>query len=61
MTILVITTKEFNAKTRREQIITSHGVDLETGRNVVLPTDHPSELGAVWSHEYGEYILEDKK
>lgn len=58
MTILVITTNVTNKKTGKTELVVSHGIDLSTGRNVVLPTDPPKELGAVWSNEYQEYVLE---
>lgn len=59
VTILVITTMEYNKKTGRKEIIISHGVDLATGKNVILPTERPEAIGAVFSEAYGEYVLED--
>lgn len=61
MPILVVTLKEYNKSKGRVELVTSHGVDLVTGQNVILPTEHPLELGAVWSESYREYILEDKE
>lgn len=33
---LVITYKEKHPKTGREEVFISHGVDMETGRNIVM-------------------------
>lgn len=59
MTIIVVTTTEFNSKTNQKDILVSHGIDLSTGKNVVLPNERPEAIGAVFSDAYGEYILED--
>lgn len=59
--ILVITVREYNKSKGRVDLVTSHGIDLVTGKNVVLPVEHPLDIGAVWSESYREYILEDKK
>lgn len=59
VTILVITTMEYNKKTGRKEIIVSHGVDLITGKNVILPPESPEVIGAVFSEAYGEYVIED--
>lgn len=42
------------------EFVVSHGVDLETGCNIVLPQDHPIALGAVYDKGYGEWVLKDK-
>lgn len=59
MTIIVITTLEYNKKTCKKELIASHGVDIDTGKNVILSQDHPSLLGAKFSDAYGEWIIED--
>lgn len=41
------------------QTLVSHGVDYETMNNVVLPNEPPNTLGAKFSKEIGEWILEN--
>jgi len=43
-------------KTGRKEYTVSHGVDLDTGSNVILPCDHPRELGA--TNRNGEWYLD---
>lgn len=38
-------------------LVTSHGVDLETGSVVILPTEHPRDLGAFVDPVIGEWVL----
>jgi hypothetical protein len=47
----------YGSKTGRKEFLTSHGVDFDTGRNVILPCDPPSRLGAVYDNEMGEWVL----
>ncbi len=54
--ISVIVVKEKNLKTGRVEEIVSHGVDLDTLKNIILPQVSPKELGAVYDKEHG-YIL----
>lgn len=58
--IIVITCKERNLKTGRDELVVSHGVDESTGRSVVLPCEHPQVLGAVWDASIGEFVLPDE-
>lgn len=51
--ILVIT--EYCTKSHRS--VVSHGIDLNTDENVVLPQVTPKELGAYFDYNYGEWIL----
>lgn len=55
--ILVITVTEKNPKTGESKIIVSHGVDINTGKMVILPCEHPRDIGAVFSPEYNEFVL----
>jgi hypothetical protein len=57
--IIVITIKEKNPRTGREELIASHGVDAVTGKNVILSCEHPEKLGAVYDDEIGEYVIRD--
>lgn len=56
--IVVVTTKEKNERTGREELIVSHGVDVDTGRMVILPCEPPQSLGATFDENLGEYVLE---
>ena len=38
------------------QLVVSHGLDA-FGRNVILPTEHPKDIGAVFKPELGGWIL----
>lgn len=38
-----------------------HGIDLDTGRTVVLPELHPKELGAKFNDELQEWVIYDTK
>ena len=39
------------------EFVVSHGVNLLTGRDVVLPCEHPSTLGAKKDEATGEWYL----
>ncbi|MDI6977282.1 hypothetical protein [Serratia sp. Se-RSBMAAmG] len=54
--ILLYVVKEKNEKTGRVEEIVSHGINSETGQNVVLPWESPKALGAHYSQEYGYYL-----
>ena len=58
--ILLITYTERNETTGRMETIVSHGIDLDTGRTVVLPQERPEQLGGVLDRDFGEYIIRDK-
>lgn len=54
--ILLYVVKEKNEKTGRVEEIVSHGINSETGQNVVLPWESPKALGALYSPEHGYYL-----
>jgi hypothetical protein len=56
--ITVITMYEENPETGKEELVVSHGVE-ELGRNVCLPSEHPSQIGAVYDERLMEYVLPD--
>ena len=58
--ILLITYTERNETTGRKETIVSHGIDLDTGRTVVLPQERPEQLGGVLDRDFGEYVIRDK-
>lgn len=55
--IVVLTVKEKNERTGREELLVSHGIDECTGRTVILPLEPPERIGAVFMAELGEYVL----
>jgi len=54
--ILLYVVQEKNEKTGRVEEIVSHGINAETGQNVVLPWESLKSLGAHYSQEYGYYL-----
>jgi hypothetical protein len=56
MSITLITMYEKNRSTGKDELIVSHGLDEEM-RVVILPTEHPASLGAVFDEEMREWIL----
>lgn len=44
-----------------EEFVVSHGVEEDTLRNVILPSEHPSRLGAKFDPIINEWVLEDNK
>lgn len=56
--ILVITTIIRN-KQGRQEMVADHGVNLDTGKNLVLPPEHPSLLGAKYDPGMGEWVIAD--
>ena len=59
--ILVITHREIDKRTGREVVLVSHGVDMDTGRNVVMSQETPRAIGAEWSNDIGGYILSNSE
>lgn len=55
--IIVIVTTEEDPKTGRSGQVVSHGVDTETGQNVILPCESPERVGAEWDAQIGEYVI----
>lgn len=51
--IELITVQERNKRTGKMETIVSHGVDTNTGRNVILPCETPQELGAKFDTNHG--------
>jgi hypothetical protein len=47
--------------TGRKEFVVSHGVNEDTGQNVILPNEKPSSFGgAYYDGEIGEWVLPDK-
>lgn len=57
--IIVITTREINEKTKREELLVSHGIDSVTGKAVILPCDTPQEIGARFDDNLREFVIDD--
>lgn len=55
MVVLVLCT-ETNELTKQKETIVSHGVDMNTLKNVTLPPVSPQSIG-YFSRTYGEWIL----
>jgi hypothetical protein len=45
--------------TGAKEFVVSHGINEETGRTVILPTEHPAQLGAKFDRQLHEWVLED--
>lgn len=45
--------------TGKKEYLASHGVDVDTGRNVILSSESPEKLGAIFDFEIGEWVLDD--
>lgn len=56
--IIVITIKERNERSGKEEIIVSHGVDTITGQDVVLPCVPIREMSnATFRADLNEYVI----
>jgi hypothetical protein len=55
--IVAIFTMERNPRTGQMEQVAANGMDIDTLRDVHLPLVSAQELGAVYDHDLGEYIL----
>lgn len=55
--IILITYSEINKRTRKKELIVSHGVNPKTNQTVILPNVSPIELGAKYDDKLCEWIL----
>lgn len=46
-------------KTGQKEFVVSHGIDEETGKNFVLPNEHPLKLGARFDTKRFAWIIDD--
>ena len=51
--IILITCKD-----ERGNLIVSHGVDEDTLKDIILPQEHPLDLGAKFNRDLMEWVLE---
>jgi hypothetical protein len=45
--------------TGKTEFVVSHGIDVETGKTVILPNDHPRTLGGKFDYDIGEWVIYD--
>lgn len=48
-----------NRPTGEKVFAVSHGIDEDSGRTVILPSEHPARLGARLDPQLNEWVLED--
>ncbi|EKF8823786.1 hypothetical protein AAAW50_003908 [Cronobacter sakazakii] len=58
--VYVITTEEVNEATGKPELITSHGIDRNTGKQVILPPEHPQDIGAEFCTELQSWVILQK-
>lgn len=56
MIVVIVVREEISGKM---QEVVSHGIDYMTMAELALPPVHPSQIGAVFRYDLGEYVLED--
>lgn len=56
--IIVVTTTEKNESTGLMELLVSHGVEETTGRQVVLPVEHPKDIGAHYSDDLQSWVIQ---
>ena len=45
-------------KTGKKEFVVSHGVDTDNNdKIVVIPNEHPRDLGAIFSEDIGEWVI----
>jgi len=55
--IIVITYTELSKRTGLKEVIASHGVDIDTGKLIILPQESTQQIGARFDANIGEYVL----
>lgn len=55
--IIVIVVRERNPKTHQMELVVSHGVEPDSGKNIVMSCGSPASVGAVYDSDIGEYVL----
>jgi len=54
--VILVTCEETDKRTKQKRIVVSHGYDINTGKNIVIPPVPPNEIG-IFSSQIGEWIL----
>lgn len=55
--VIVIFTRERHPASGRTMLAASHGIEVDTGKTIVVSQDSPEQLGAVFDPEIWEYII----
>lgn len=55
--IIVVTCVYRNESTGKEEMITSHGIEQSSGKQIVLPSEHPKDLGAYFDEKLKSWVL----
>lgn len=55
--IIVVTCVLKNESTGKDEIITSHGIEQSSGKQIVLPSEHPKDLGAYFDETLKSWVL----
>jgi hypothetical protein len=56
--IMLITVREKNKRTGEEELVVSHGIDLETEKTIITSNEPPQFMGAKFDHDMGEWVLD---
>ena len=49
---------KYGYSTGETQFITSHGVDENTGKHIIVSQDHPKNLGGKFDAQMGEWVID---
>lgn len=44
-------------RTGEQEFVVSHGIQEHTGKHVILPSEHPAKLGAVYDRTIMEWVI----
>lgn len=56
--VIVVTTSERDEATGQNRLIVSYGVEEETGKKVILPPEHPSDIGAQFNTDLQSWVIQ---
>ncbi len=57
--IILVLTKTKNKVTHQEETVVSHGIDMNTLENIILPNTKPENIG-YWDSCINEWVLKSK-
>ena len=55
--MIIIVLCEVKNRSGATEKVASHGIDTITGRQIVLPSEKPQDLGAVFNAEMNEWVI----
>ena len=58
--IIAVTFIHRDEKTGQKKLVVSHGIDREAGKQIVLPCEHPKDIGATWNESLREWVIPSK-